>query len=903
MIRPGVRRLLRPTLRRRDVVNERVDEEIALHLELRARQLEAEGLSPEDAREEARRRFGDVSTVRRTLREAAGRREDRLRLRELIGDLVRDIRFGVRSLWHHRITSVFVILTLALGIGVNATMFGVVDTLMFRPPPGVTQADQVVRLEMAFPEESGAGFDYSPQTNYSTYQALVEQVHGFQDVAAYYPESTWIGRGSEVGAIDAMLVSANFFRTLGVQPTLGRFFRADEERAERDRTVVLGHGLWMSRFGGDPAVLGRTVDIAGQPCTVIGVAPPRLTSLELKRVDAWLPLGMATTMVSPEALDVRPDDSSWWMSTFARMRPGVGRETTAAEATAVVRAQYAKSPGYDDLRVVLAPLPVGRSPEVPADAKVFLWLGFVGVLVLLVACANVANLLLARAAARSHEVAVRLSLGAGRWRISRQLLVESLILALCAAAAAVLLMTWTSSFVGHVLMPDVAVDGQAVSLRVLLFAGAVALGTGLMCGLAPALLGTRSDLDAILKGRGPGLAWRLGAQRFLVVGQVAFTVVLLAGAGLFVRSLQNVRGKDLGMDVRHVLYASVDFRSSGLSPSDALARYQDMLGRVRTLPGVAAASLSIGEPFRSGWAVWIKPVTGPAASVPQPQYSPMGRAVGAGFFQATGRRLVEGRGFTADEHTASAQVAIVNQKAARYYWGQTSPLGECIQVPGEDRGCLRIVGVAADAPFWEVTGATPQELYLPLETKEAEGSLSGGVTMEVRTIGDPKSMVDRVRGAMMAAGSDIPFPSVKPLTDIIDPQYRSWELGASVFSAFGLLALLLAAVGLYGVLAYEIVQRSRELGIRAALGADPGALVRMVVGSGLYSTLLGAGIGTLATLGAGRFVAALLYGVSSHDPLSLGCAAALLVVVAGVASYLPARRTARVDPLGVLRAE
>ncbi len=825
------------------------------------------------------------------------------RLRPWLDDLLRDVRLGMRSLWHHRAASVFVILTLALGIGVNATMFGVVDTLMFEPPLDVVHPQQVLRVELGWPKQSGGGVGYSPAVNYATYKAWSRNVHGFQDVAAYWPLTTSIGRGPDARSLAAVLVTASFFRTLGTHPALGRFFRPDEERAEGTKTVVLGYGLWQSRFDGDRSVLGRTVYVAAQPCTVIGVAPPHFTGVDLKHVDAWLPIGMARTLMFPNALSDAP---SLWLRTFVRLRPGVVPQVAAQQATAAFQAQWAKKvPPWSGVRIALAPLPLGRGPDVPADARVSLWLGLVSVLVLLVACANVANLLLARAAARSHEVAVRLSLGAGRWRISRQLLVESVMLALCGAVAAVLLMAWISSFAHHLLMPDVARVSAAVSFRVLLFAGGAALGTGILCGLAPALLGARWDLDAVLKGRSRGPAGRLRTQRVLVVGQVAFTLVLLAGAGLFVRSLRNVRDKDLGMDVSHVLYASVNFPSAGVSPTGAMARYEDMLRRVRALPGVAAAALSIGTPFGMGWGVGIEPTTGPASArtIPKGSPSPMGRAVGAGFFQATGRRFVAGRPFSADEHTPSARVAIINEAAARYYWRQKSPVGACIRSPTGDDGCFRIIGVVANTPMFGVTGPPGQELYVPLEVMQADPYVGRDLTMEVRTAGDPDAMVGRVRRAMMTAGPDIPFPSVRALTTILDPQYRSWELGADAFSAFGLLALLLAAVGLYGVLVYTVERRSRELGIRAALGADPHALVRMVVTSGLLTTLLGALIGLAAALLAGRFVASLLYDVSAHDPLSLAAAAAVLLLVAGAASYLPARKAARVDPLSILKAE
>lgn len=897
MIRPGVKRIFRLVLRRRDAVEAAVDEEIALHLELRARQLEAEGRTPSEARHEARYLFGDLATARRTMRAGAHRREDRLRWREWLDGVGQDVRFGLRSLRHHRVASMFIILTLALGIGANATMFGVVDTLMFRPPIGIAHPDQVVRIYFSFP-----GSNAIQKTGYGTYMALRDHVAGFQNVAAYSPEPTSIGRGAGGAGIEAVLVTASFFRTLAVHPALGRFFTKAEERAAGTRTVVLGYALWKSRFDGNHAVLGRSVDIAGEPCVVIGVAPRDFTGVDLTRVDAWLPIGMATTMVSPYVLS--RTDHGVWLSTVARVRAGVSTESVQAQATAAFAAVDVGRPDTKGAHVVLAPLPVGRGPAVSSETRVSLWLGLVSVLVLLVACANVANLLLARAAARMPEIAVRLSLGAGRRRVARQLFVESLMLAVAGAAAALVLTAWASAFVQHVVAPDVPIAAHATSTPMLVFAGIAALGTGLLCGVAPALLGARSELSMVLKGRSGSVAGGLRTQRLLVAAQMAFTVVLLAGAGLFLRSLRNIRQKDLGMDVHHVLYASVDFRSTGLSSAEVVARYRAMAERVRALPGVTAAGYSNGEPFRSAWAVGIEPTAGPAAAVSGPNTAPWGRAVSAGFFRATGRRFVAGRSFDAADHTATANVAIINETAARYYWGNATPIGACVRMARDKHRCATIIGVVADTPWYFITAAPPQELYVPIETQGRDWGYGPDVSMmEVGTTGDPERMIGAVRRAMLAAGGDIPYPSVEPLTNIIDPQYRSWEIGANMFSAFGALALVLAAVGLYGVMAYAVEQRSREIGIRAALGAQAGTLVRMVVVEGVATALVGTLIGAGAALGGGRFVASLLYHVSAHDPASIGVAAATLVMVAGAASYLPARRAARVDPLTVLRAD
>lgn len=813
--------------------------------------------------------------------------------------LLKDVRYALRTLRRNPGMTTVAVICLALGIGANATMFGIVDALLFKAPAHIAQPDGVARVYFSYPGGKPGKVNASQITGYGTYEALRDHVPAFKEVAAYWAKTTTIGRGSDARPLDAVLVTPSFFRALGTQPALGRFFAPDEERAEGNKAVVLGYDLWKGRFNGDRGVIGRVVDVGGLQYTVIGVAPSEFTGVDLKRVDAWLPIGAATTMFSPNALS---HDGNYWLSTIARIPSDVSPDVAAAQATAAFASEHAKDPGPMGTRVIFAPIPVGRGPSMSDNTKVSLWLGLVSLLVLLVACANVANLLLARAVARSREIAVRLSLGAGRWRIARQLLTESMVLAVIGAAAALVLTVWTSAFVRRVVIPDVPLLGHAISLRVLGFAGAVALGTGLVCGLAPALVIARSDLNAVLKGEARGRGGRFLVQRALVAGQVALTVILLAGAGLFVQSLRNIKGKDLGMDVQHLLYANVDFRSAKVSDADATAQYNAMLQHVRAVPGVTAASISIGEPFRSGWGANIIPTTGPAAGMKQPRFSPMGRAVSEGFFHATARRFTQGRPFTVAEHSASTHVAIISQAAADYYWPHGGALGACINTYDKQKTCTTIVGVVADAPQFRITGEPTQELYVPIEDTSAVSSMSVSM-MEVRTSGDPRAMVALVRHAMESAGTNIPYPSVQPLIDIIDPQYRPWQLGTQMFGAFGLLALLLAGVGLYGVLAYAVVQQQRELGIRAALGAQRGVLVRMVVKSGLVTTIIGAAIGVVAALGAGRFIASLLYNVSARDPKSLAAAAVSLVIVAAVASYLPARRAARVDPMVALRSE
>jgi putative ABC transport system permease protein len=815
--------------------------------------------------------------------------------------LVSDLRHALRALSRNPGMAAAAVICLALGIGANATMFGVVDALMFKTPAHVARPDGVVRIYYAYPGQTTGDFRHTQIAGYGTYEALRDNTPGFKDVAAYWAATSSMGVGDDARPVNVVLVTASFFRALGTQPALGRFFASDEERADRNKTIVLGYELWEGRFNGDRGIVGRTVDVGGQQYVVIGVAPAEFTGVDLKRVDAWLPIGVATTMFSPNALS---HGNSFWLSVLGRLPDGVSRDVVAAQATAAFAAEHARNPHAKGVRVEFAPIPVGRGPSIGANTKVSLWLGLVSLLVLLVACANVANLLLARAVVRSREIAVRLSLGAGRWRITRQLLTESMVLAVIGAAAALLLTVWSSAFVRRVVIPDVPLLGHAVSLRILTFAGVVALGTGLVCGLAPALVMARSDLNAILKGESRGRGGHFLVQRTLVAGQVALTVLLLAGAGLFVQSLRNIRGKDLGMELTHTLYATVDFRTAGMAAADANALYAQMAQRVRQVPGIRATSLSIGEPFRSGWGSWIV-VPGVPESIPnEGDISPLGRAVSAGYFEATGTRIVAGRTFTGAEHRSAAHVVIINESLAHKYWPHGNPVGACVHIDEpKSEPCVTIVGVVANSPTFQVTAEPADQLFVPIESHDAGGHGDRIDAMEIRTAGSPVPLVPAIRRAIQGVDAAIPFPSVQSLSEIIDPQYRPWQLGTDMFGAFGLLALLLAGVGLYGVLAYAVVQQTRDLGIRAALGAPRGTLVRMVVTRGLTTALVGAVVGVVAALGAGQFIASLLYNVSARDPFSLAAAAVALLLVAGVASYLPARRAARVDPMEALRAE
>jgi predicted permease len=521
-------------------------------------------------------------------------------------------------------------------------------------------------------------------------------------------------------------------------------------------------------------------------------------------------------------------------------------------------------------------------------------------IVLLIASANVANLLLLRGLTRSREFALRLSLGATRRRLVRQSLVEGTLLAVSGALFAIVLARWGASAMRAFLLPRAASEG-ILEPRLLVFTAVVALGTGLLASLVPALVTARRDFGPLLaSGRVGGSRSRLAVQRALIGAQVTLATLLLVGAGLFVTSLRNVRAVDLGVDVDHLLYVKLDVPSPGKAPGDARlganVTYQSRLESVRRIPGVARATVTAGEPLTSGWGISLvlrgAPPPAPGSAVP------FGRAVGTDYFETMGTGLVRGRFFTEADHRPGTRVAIVDEATAKRYWPDGNPLDPCVYL-GSDQTCTEIVGVVENTVLWEIIGDRGSIVYVPFESWP-DRAVS---MMEVRTNGDPTALIPAVRRALTSVSPDLPWVDIRPLRQRLDPQLRPWRLAASMFTAFGALALGLAAVGLYGLLSYTVARRAHEIGIRKALGAPNGGVVRLVIRGALGMTIPGIAVGIAAALAAGRLVASELYGVSPHDLSVIALCIGALLVVAIVASLAPARRATHVDPVVTLRAE
>jgi predicted permease len=802
--------------------------------------------------------------------------------------MLQDFRYALRTLARSPGLSLAAVLTLGLGIGANSSIFGVVDRLFFRPPPHVVDPDRVVRVSVTRTDPRWGTITGGIGT-YPDYLAFRARIRGFSTVAATMGASFNLGVGDHARRVTAELVSASFFPLLGVRAERGRFFTEEEDRPGRPAYVaVVSHAFWRGEMEQSPDALGKTLLVGHNVYTVIGVAPDHFAGLGLREPDLWLPMSAG----APEVMGNRNilTCCGFGFRTIARLAPGVSAERAAAEGTVLMRTE--------DSTAILA-LNSARGaldPNFISDARLSIWLAVVSGIVLLIACANVANLLLARAEQRRREVAVRVALGAGRGRLIRQLYAESAVLAACGGTAAVFITLWAGPLLRAALLPDATTAG-VLDLRVFAFTAGAILVTALLAGLSPALRAGVPDLSSALKsGPREGGVQRSVTRSGLLVAQVALTLVLLTGAGLFITSLRHVQSLRLGFDADHLIVAGGDLSGLGYKTPEITAIYERIRERVARLPGVAGTSLSIGSPFGSP-SIFRVAVPG----VDTLPYTPTGGLFVAGvtpdYFRTMGTSVRRGRVFTDADVAGARRVVVVNQTMARLVWPGQDPIGKCMKI-GNTSTCSEVVGVVEDARLFKVTDELVMQYFIPLS------QFGGPVTsLEVRTIGPADAMVGAVRREVQATSRELPYMGIDPMPQLFAGQLRVWRQGSALLSLLGGLALLLAAVGLYGVLSYVVSQRTQELGIRIALGASRGDLLGLVVRQGLGITVVGVVIGVVGALAGGKAVAALLYGVSPHDPLVLGIVTLLLLSVAAVASYLPARRATNVDPMVALRYE
>ncbi len=907
MLPPRIRRALRPPLGRRRVEAE-TDDEIRFHLAARADALVATGLPRAEAEAEALRRFGALDAVRPQLLAAAKHREERLTMIERFAALRDDLRYAVRQLRRSPGFSTALALTFALGIGANATMFEILDRLLFRPPAFMPDADRVGRIYLRHPGTDGTE-RIANNISYLRYTEMRDHTRAFaQTAAVYQDDQRVIGSGNAAEAVSLGLVSASFWSMFDAPPAIGRYFTADEDRPPRGTNViVLSYGYWQSRFGGDRAVVGRPVRVEGTSYTVIGVAPKGFHGIWATATAAYAPITAGGfDMLGNERYHLTHNMS--WLEMIARLRPGVTPAAANAQLTRAYRQSRvdaaATTPGSSATtpqslaltRGELAPLPMDRGPKRSESAKVATWLAGVAAIVLLIACANVANLLIARGIRRRREIAVRLALGVGRSRLLAQLLTESVLIAVLGGVLGLALAHWGGGAIRRVLLPTV--DWSAVPVfdpRVLLFTTVTVVITGLVTGLAPATHALRADVTASLRaGEREGGGQRGRLRSGLLVGQAALSVVLLIGAVLFVRSLHNVQTLDLGWDPDRVLHVRLDFRGTGIERDQQKAFVERAVARARAMPGVAHASTMVSVPF---WMTWSDDVFVPGMDSSDHQRTYVLNPVGDDYFATMGTRLLRGRAVSSTDLPNGPKVAVISEAMGRLLWKGRDPLGQCFRIGADTSPCREIVGIAEDIKFGDLADDESVQVYLPA----AQGEMAGGLI--VRAAGDPRALAQPLRREIQRMLPGYGYASVKPLTAVLDPVVRQWRLGATMFTIFGALALVLAAVGLYGVIAYDVAQRMREMGLRVALGAQAADIRRLVVWQGLRVTALGVTLGVIVAFVTVRYVEKLLFDTRAHDPLAFGAAVGTILLVAVVASLIPARRATRVDPVVALRSE
>jgi predicted permease len=880
-------------LGRRDRVTHEIDRELDFHLAELADELVAGGMSEDEARREARRRFGNPAVQRERTRDVD--------LMVWLESLGADLRYTLRSLRASPGFALAAVLSLALGIGANTAIFSLVDAVLLRSLP-VSRPEELVQVGM----KGAHGYFTNP-----LWEELRDRQDAFSSVMAFSSERFELSRGGESRRVEGAWVSGSYFGTLGVAPAAGRLLGPADDRPGCPAVAVLGHHFWRSAYGGDPGVVGRTVALGGHPVQVVGVAAKGFTGVEVGRADRIFVPVCALDAMDPKGDGGLSQRSRWFLRIVGRRQDGLTDAALATRLAAIAPAMFAatvpadwdENGKRDYMRTALEARPAAHGDSSLRESYRTALLALMGVvaLVLMVACANLSNLLLVRATARRREIAVRIAIGAGRSRVIRQLLTESLVLATAGAALGILFAVWSSRFLVRLLSTSADPVWLDLSLnaRVLGFAAMVTAVTSLLFGLAPAWQAARGDPHPLLRGQGRGTdaALGAGAGRALVVGQIALSMVLVVGAGLLLSTFSRLQRMDPGFDRRGVLTISVD-ASRELPPEAQRVLQEQILDGLRALPGVLRAGASALTPIGDG--MWN-------TSVEVAGFKPARRedsivwmnAVSEGYFATLGTRLLAGRDFTPADREGSAAVVVINQAMAKRVFGRASAVGRRIRY---DVGPMKsadaeVVGVVEDAVYRSLREGGEATLYVALRQQP-----DVPLNFVVRSDGPAGSLMRPV-GALLAETAPGTVFGFRTLSDQVAASLLRERLLATLAGFFGGLALLLAVLGLYGTVAYSVARRTGEIGIRMALGAPGRRVVRMVLGDVVRMVAPGVALGLVLALAASRFLTSFLYGLEATDPAVLGLATAVLALAALVAGALPASRAARVDPMVALRAD
>jgi putative ABC transport system permease protein len=802
----------------------------------------------------------------------------------MLNSMLRDLRYASRNLWRNPGFTAVSVLALALGIGANSAIYTVVNSVLLQPLPYPDSQQLVVvrerNLKAGFPS-----FSLSP----GTYLGYRDQNRSFSGIAAMTGGGLNLSGGAEPERLRGTRVTGNFFEVLGRKPALGRAFTAQETELGSHRVAILSHGLWQRRFGGSPAVLGQALKLNGEPYIVVGVMAP---DFRLGNADIWTPLAMNTANWSQRG--------GHYLSAIGRLKPGVTIASAANDLNAIAARAEQQFPnsnsGWDTTLTDLRESAVGRIR--PAMLTLSAAVGFV----LLIACVNIANLLLSRSAARKREIAVRASLGAGRWRLVRQLLTESVLLAAMGAVVG-LGLAWAGTRALVNLTPNILPRAAEIALdwRALGFTAAIAVFTGLLFGIAPALHMVRTDLIAALRegARGNAIGFRRNRLRsVLVTGEVALALILLCGAGLLMRSFYRLQSMDPGFDPHGILTFRTNLPAARYNDDDKrIAFYRQALDRLRSLPGVTAAGAGqifplSGDDYILSFTQIGKPPLPPGNDRSAAYYS-----ITPGYFQALHIPIKAGRDFNQHDDAAGAPVALISESMARQFYANENPIGQRIQM-GNGSKPSEIVGIVGDVRDQQL-----EELGRPAVYQAAAQVPFGTMYFGIRSAADPAALIPAVRGVIRELDSELPLDAVGTVDALVSTSLAQRRFAMLLMAIFAAIALALAMIGIYGVISYSVTQATQEIGIRMALGARPGDVLAMVF---RYAGLLlgmGLAIGLGGALAAGKLIATQLYGVKPGDPVTFAAVAGALVLTGIVASAVPAMRATRVDPLVALREE
>jgi len=899
------------SLFRKARVERELSDELRFHLEKLAEEKVAQGLAAAEARYAALRELGGVEQIKEACRDT--------RRVNYIENFIQDIRYGSRQLVHNPSFAAVAVLTLALGIGANTAIFTVINAVMLRMLP-VQEPQQLVVI--GDPARVHAWSNGTPRTDlfsYPLYCELRDHNGVFSSVlASSHIGSVQLSTDSSVQKVTGRLVTGNYFQTLGVKPLLGRTFTGEEDHAPgSDPVVVISYAYWRQGFSGEPSVIGRVVRLNNYPFTIIGVAPPGFYGEVVgDHADLWIPIMMEPQVMLGRDFLATPDTSTLLL--MGRLRPGVTIGQARDNVNVVVMRALTEtlSPrlSADDRNAMkgrkfaVEVSPGGRglsSLREEFSSPLLLLMGLVA-LVLLVACANVANLMLARAAARRREMAVRLATGAGTGRIVRQLLAEAVLLAGIGGALGLVLAHWGAAALAQVTSRESAITlALGIDWRILAFNAGVCLLAALLFGLAPAMRSVKLNLDAALRegGRGETGRGRWRAGRILIAAQIALGVLVLMAAGLLVRSLHNLQDVDLGYSRDHLVLARVDIVASGYQGREVESVTRELLEGLSSLPGVRSVTASSNGLFSGDESADAIRVEGFTSTRRQDEVT-ADDEVGPDYFSTIGVPIVLGREINQQDFQTGAHVAVVNETFAKFYFGGRSPLGHAVYIEDSDhphQPPYEIIGVARDVHDHGVRAAVRRRMYAPLTSATFDDV--GAPNFEIRAVGSPRALISGVRQKIHELDANLKADSIETAGDLVSDSLSSQILVAKLSALFGVLVLVLVSVGLYGSMSYRVVERTSEIGVRIALGARRWDVVWMVTREACLILLIGTILGIPGGIATARLFKALLFGVGVSDPVSIAAAIVTLLAVSLAAAIIPARRATKVDPIVALRYE